>query len=48
MAGLEEGMSEEYVLVDLREALRELGQITGESGIEEILEGIFSRFCIGK
>ena len=32
----------------LRLALRSLGQLTGEVGTEDILDSIFSRFCIGK
>jgi tRNA modification GTPase len=43
-----EGVSEEYVLIDLRKALEELGEITGETGVEDLLGEIFSRFCIGK
>ena len=34
--------------LDLRAALHELGQITGEITTEDILGQIFSRFCIGK
>jgi tRNA modification GTPase len=34
--------------IDLRAALRELGCITGEITTEDILDQIFSRFCIGK
>jgi tRNA modification GTPase len=33
---------------DLRLAVRSLGRITGHVGVEDILETIFSRFCIGK
>ena len=33
---------------DLRLAARALGRVTGEVGVEDILERIFSRFCIGK
>ena len=45
---LREGVSEEYVLADLHKALRELGAITGETQVEDLLGEIFSRFCIGK
>ncbi len=33
---------------DLRQSLRALGRITGAVGVEDILNSIFSRFCIGK
>lgn len=45
---LREGISEEYVLYDLRKALEGLGRLSGEVGVEEILGRIFSTFCIGK
>lgn len=40
--------SEELVLVGLHNALRYLGEITGETTTDEILGRIFSTFCIGK
>lgn len=40
--------SEEIVLVGLHNALRFLGEITGETTTEDILTQIFSTFCIGK
>ena len=43
-----ERASEEIVLVGLHNALRLLGQITGETTTEEMLGQIFSTFCIGK
>jgi tRNA modification GTPase len=43
-----EGYSEEVALVSLHDALRSLGEITGEVTIEDILDQIFSTFCIGK
>ncbi|HEY1412732.1 MAG TPA: tRNA uridine-5-carboxymethylaminomethyl(34) synthesis GTPase MnmE, partial [Rhodopila sp.] len=33
---------------DLRLAMRALGRITGHVGVEDILDTVFSRFCIGK
>lgn len=40
--------SEEVVLVGLHNALKFLGEITGETTSEDILTQIFSTFCIGK
>ena len=42
------GASEELILAGLYEALRYLGEITGETTPEAILSQIFSTFCIGK
>jgi len=47
-AALGEGLSEEFVLVDLHAGLARLGEITGETSVEDLLGEIFSRFCIGK
>lgn len=38
----------ELVAIDLREALHLLGQITGETATDDILDLIFDQFCIGK
>ncbi len=45
---LQQKMSEEIVLVGLHNAIRYLGQITGETTTEDMLTRIFSTFCIGK
>ena len=45
---LNEEASEELVLVGLHNALKFLGEITGETTSEQILSEIFSTFCIGK
>jgi tRNA modification GTPase len=45
---LKQRQSEELILVPLHNALRYLGQITGETTTEDILSEIFSTFCIGK
>jgi tRNA modification GTPase len=44
----ESGKSGEFVTVDLRIALDALGEIIGVTSTEDILDSIFSRFCIGK
>jgi tRNA modification GTPase len=38
----------EIVALELREALAAIGEVTGRQASEELLERIFSRFCIGK
>jgi len=46
--GVEKGLSPELPAFDVREALDALGEIVGETTNEEILDRIFSEFCIGK
>lgn len=45
---LEQHSSEELVLAGLYDAMRFLGQITGETTTEDVLSQIFATFCIGK
>jgi tRNA modification GTPase len=45
---LGQNASEELILVGLHNALKFLGEITGETTTEDILAQIFSTFCIGK
>jgi len=42
------GKSEEFIAFDLRKALEALGEIVGETATEDILNRIFSKFCVGK
>lgn len=46
--GLETKEFLDCIEVDLRGALDELGNITGETTTEDILDKVFSEFCIGK
>lgn len=45
---LSEGHSEELIVLGLNNALRLIGDITGETTTEDILTEIFATFCIGK
>lgn len=43
-----EGLSEEFIAVDLKESLNSFKKILGETLEEDILDRIFQKFCIGK
>ena len=47
-ASLENGDEVDLVTVDLQNAWTALKEITGETGREDLLDEIFSRFCLGK
>ena len=47
-AAMDEGLSQEYMAVDLDQALRALGEVIGIVDVEQILDSVFSQFCIGK
>ncbi|MEK7825782.1 MAG: tRNA uridine-5-carboxymethylaminomethyl(34) synthesis GTPase MnmE, partial [Nitrospirota bacterium] len=42
------GATEEGLAIDIRDAIDLLGEIIGEKIGDDLLERIFSRFCIGK
>jgi tRNA modification GTPase len=46
--GLETGVSADWVAIDIRQAMFELGTITGDISTDDLLGNIFSKFCIGK
>ena len=48
IALLDQNTTEELILVGLHNALRYLGEITGETTTEDMLTRIFATFCIGK
>lgn len=45
---LEQGLPLDFVSIDLRAAYDALGEVTGETASDDLLERIFSEFCIGK
>ena len=47
-AALAGAASPDLVAIEMREALDQLGMITGETASDELLAAIFSQFCIGK
>jgi tRNA modification GTPase len=46
--GIKSGVSNDFTAMDIRQALHALGEITGEITTDDLLENIFSNFCIGK
>lgn len=48
LANLAAGQDLEILAVDLRDALEAVGEVTGETTPDDILDMIFQRFCIGK
>ena len=48
LAGAQTADLPELRAEDLRLAMRALGRITGSVGVEDILDTLFARFCIGK
>jgi tRNA modification GTPase len=48
MQALDNGLTGDLLASDLREALNALGEVTGQVSSEDLLDYVFSKFCIGK
>ncbi|MBY0436308.1 MAG: 50S ribosome-binding GTPase, partial [Cyclobacteriaceae bacterium] len=48
LRGMDKGVTGDFLAMDVRQALHYLGEITGEITTDDLLENIFSKFCIGK
>jgi len=48
MDSMRKNLSLEFAALDLKKALDTLGELTGEVFSEDLLDVIFSKFCIGK
>ncbi|RZL03085.1 MAG: GTP-binding protein [Pedobacter sp.] len=48
MNGLDNPVTSDFLAMDIKQALYYLGEITGQVTTDDLLENIFSKFCIGK
>ncbi len=46
--GLDNPVTSDFLAMDIRQALHHLGEITGQVSTDDLLDNIFSKFCIGK
>lgn len=46
--GIDNPITSDFLAMDIRQALHHLGEITGSVTTDDLLENIFSKFCIGK
>lgn len=47
-SGLDNGITGDFLAIDIRRTLYHLGEITGQINADDLLHSIFSKFCIGK
>ncbi len=47
-SGMADGIPTDLLALDIRRAITFLGEITGEVSVDDLLDNIFSNFCIGK
>jgi tRNA modification GTPase len=48
MNALDSGIPSDMIAIDFRHAWNYLGEITGDTADEDLIERIFSKFCLGK
>ncbi len=48
ITGIDNEVTNDFVAMDIRNSLHHLGEITGEVTTDDLLDNIFSKFCIGK
>jgi tRNA modification GTPase len=46
--GMSQGITGDFLAMDIRQSLHYLGEITGAITTDDLLDNIFSKFCIGK
>ncbi|WP_164112517.1 MULTISPECIES: tRNA uridine-5-carboxymethylaminomethyl(34) synthesis GTPase MnmE [Sphingobacterium] len=46
--GIDNPVTSDFLAMDIRQSLHHLGEITGTVTTDDLLENIFSKFCIGK
>ncbi len=46
--GIDNPVTSDFLAMDIRQALHHLGEITGSVSTDDLLDNIFSKFCIGK
>ncbi|QJD97802.1 tRNA uridine-5-carboxymethylaminomethyl(34) synthesis GTPase MnmE [Mucilaginibacter robiniae] len=48
LQGIDTAVSSDFLAIDIKQALHYLGEITGVVTTDDLLDNIFSKFCIGK
>ena len=46
--GIDNPITSDFLAMDIKQALQHLGEITGSISTDDLLDNIFSKFCIGK
>ena len=48
LAGIDNPVTSDFLALDIKQALHYLGEIVGAVTTDDLLDNIFSKFCIGK